>query len=72
MNLQATTDDSLERINSPDIPPQIELYIAKSLKDDLIDPMIIDYTKCNDIYLTFVPVLPKLLREYNFFDPSQD
>nr|QEE17466.1 hypothetical protein DSAG12_03303 [Candidatus Prometheoarchaeum syntrophicum] len=71
MNLQATTDNSLERVYSPDIPPQIELYIAKSLKNDLIDPMIIDYAKWNDIYLTFVPVLPRPLKEYDFFESSQ-
>ena len=72
MNLQAINDDSLERVESPDIPYQIELYLAKSLKDDIIDPMIIDYARWNDTYLTFVPPLPKPLNEYDFFNPSQD
>jgi len=72
MNLQATTDNSLERVYSLDIPPQIELFIAKSLKDDLINPMIIDYARWNDTYLAFIPPIPKPLKEYDFFDPSQD
>ena len=72
MNLQATTDNSLERVESLDIPHQIELYIAKSLKDDLNDPMIIDFARWNDTYLVFIPPLPKLLENYNFFDPSKD
>jgi len=72
INMQATLDDSLERVESSDIPRQIELYIAKSIKDDLIDPMIIDYAEFNDVFLTFIPPLPKPLKEYDFFDPSQD
>ena len=35
MNLQAKLDDTLELVDSPDIPKQIELYIAKSIKEDL-------------------------------------
>ena len=72
INMQATLDDSLERVECSDIPHQIELYIAKSIKDELTDPMIIDYARWNKIYLTFVPPLPKPLKEYDFFDPSQD
>ena len=72
MNLQATNDNSLIRVETPEVPHQIELYIAKSIKDELTDPMIIDYAKWNETYLTFVPPLPKPLKEYDFFDPSQD
>ncbi len=72
INLQATSDNSLERVESPDIPHKIELYIAKSIKDDLNDPMIIDYARWNETYLTFVPPLPKPLKEYDFFVSSQD
>lgn len=72
INMQATLDDSLERVETPDIPNQIELYIAKSIKDDLNDPMIIDYAKWKDTYLTFVPPLPKPLNEYDFFNSSKD
>jgi len=72
MNLQAINDNSLELVESSDIPNKIDLYIAKSIKNDLIDPMIIDYAKWNDTYLTFVPPLPKPLKEYDFFDPSID
>ncbi|MHA1719044.1 MAG: hypothetical protein ACTSWX_01550 [Promethearchaeota archaeon] len=70
MNLQAKLDDTLELVDSPDIPKQIELYIAKSIKEDLNDPMILDYARWNDTYFTFVPPLPKPLKEYNFFYPS--
>jgi len=72
INLQAITDNSLERVKSPDIPLQIELYIAKSIKDDLNDPMIIDYARWKDTYLTFVPPLPKPLKDYDFFESAQD
>jgi len=72
MNLQAKLDDTLERVESSDVPHQIELYIAKSIKDDLIDPMIIDYAKWNDTYLIFTPPLPKPINNYDFFDPTQD
>ena len=72
INMQATLDDSLERVESSDIPRQIELYIAKSIKDELTDPMIIDYQSWKDTYLAFVPPLPKPLKEYDFFDPSKD
>ena len=72
INMQATLDDSLERVESPDIPHQIELYIAKSIKDELNDPIIIDFARWKDTYLAFVPPLPKPINEYDFFDPSQD
>jgi len=72
INMQATLDDSLERVESLDIPHQIELFIAKSIKGELTDPMIIDFASWNEIFLAFIPPLPKPLKEYDFFDPSQD
>jgi hypothetical protein len=72
INMQATNDDSLLRVETPDIPHQIELYVAKSIMDELSDPMIIDYARWKDTYLAFVPPLPKSLKKYDFFDPSQD
>ena len=72
INMQSTLDDSLERVESSDIPRQIELYIAKSIKDELTDPMIIDYARWKDTYLVFIPPLPKPLKEYDFYDPFKD
>ena len=70
---QARQDDSLEEIDSKDLPDLIALFIESKILGDLPDPLILDYAEYDTIKFPFIPAIPRNLSDYDFYvemDPS--
>ena len=65
---EAKRDDTLIRIQDESVPDGINVFVEKTL--ELPDPVILDYVELNEVFLAFIPLIPRPLESYEFVDPS--
>ena len=66
--VEAERDDTFIPIQDESIPNGIRVFVEKTL--GLPDPVILDYVEMNDVFLLFIPLIPRALDTYEFIDPS--
>lgn len=54
-------------IVSEDIPPIIKLYVESEIVTELPDPCILDYVENEHVSLSFIPIIPLPLEQYQFY-----
>jgi hypothetical protein len=66
---EAKRDDTLDSVQDETIPEGIYVFVEKTL--GLPDPVILDFVEFSeDIFLAFIPLIPRPLETYEFVDPS--
>ena len=66
--VEAKRDPTLIPVKDDSIPSGINVFLEKAL--ELPDPVILDYVELNDVFLAFIPLIPRALETYEFVDPS--
>jgi len=66
--VEAKRDPTLIPVMEDSIPSGINVFVEKAL--ELPDPVILDYVELNDVFLAFIPLIPRALETYDFVDPS--
>ena len=64
---EAGRDPTLIPVQDDSIPSEINVFVEKTL--ELPDPVILDYVELNDVFLAFIPLIPRALETYEFVDP---
>jgi hypothetical protein len=67
-----TSFTDLVRIQTKNIPSDLYVLVEEGIVDDLANPTIIDYVKEGDFELTYIPPVPRPLKEYVFYSPSSE
>ncbi len=63
-------DETMQKIQTPNIPNGIELWVEIDLFQGVKDPVILDYMTLGEIEFPFSPPVPKPMEKYDFFDMS--
>ncbi|WP_371805283.1 hypothetical protein [Candidatus Lokiarchaeum ossiferum] len=59
-------DNSLEQLSDGEMQRRIPLFVEKNIIDTLPDVVIIDHVSTDKLEFSFIPPLPKRLKDYNF------
>ena len=68
----ANKDEGLKMFHGKvNLPSTMKIFIETSIYSDIPKPCIIDYVKLNQIDFLFIPIIPKAIEKYEFFDLSK-
>lgn len=66
--LQCKEDDTVMLLKFANLPDDVEIFVEKSILEDLVDPVILDVAESEKVDLLFIPPLPRPLSEYKFYN----